>query len=392
MDLSELSILVVEDDAFQRWLLQQQLIELRARDVHAAADGNAALGCLAHRPFDVVITDLHMPGMDGLEFMRRLSRLEHVPAVVVNSGQGNAILDSVRDMAEAYGVRVLGTIEKPATRAKLAATLAPYRVRAALAYPPMPSTPRTDEEIAAAIRFGQVTAWFQPKVSVRESRIVAAEALARWILPSGEVREPDSFLPDVERLGLMPQLTDAIATQAFAGCARWRRQGLYAKVCLNMSLVVLSDPSVGEALLATVLSHGLGPADVVIEVTESAAATELGPALESLARLRMRGFGLSLDDFGTGYASMEQLTRIPFSELKIDRGFVRDAASRRSRRTVFEASVAIASRLGLATVAEGVETASDWSLVQELGCDMAQGWLFGRAMPLDDFIAAARRG
>ena len=390
MDLSGVSILVVEDDPFHLWLLQQQLIEMRARNIGAAVDGKTALCCLSQRHFDVIITDLAMPGMDGLEFMRRLSRLEQVPAVVVNSAQGNAILDSVRDMAEAYGVRVLGTIEKPATPTKLAATLAAYRLQAA-AFPHIGCKPRTDDEIATAIRMGHVAAWFQPKVSVKETRVVAAEALARWILPSGEVREPDSFLPHVERLGLMPQLTDAIAAQAFAGCAKWRRQGLGAKVCLNMSLAVLGDPSVGDALLDTVLSHGLAPGDVVIEVTESAAARDLGPALESLARLRMRGFGLSLDDFGTGYASMEQLTRIPFSELKIDRGFVRDAASRRSRRTVFEASVAIASRLGLATVAEGVETAADWSLVQELGCDMAQGWMFGRAMPLDEFIAAARR-
>jgi EAL domain-containing protein (putative c-di-GMP-specific phosphodiesterase class I) len=238
---------------------------------------------------------------------------------------------------------------------------------------------------------GHVVPWFQAKVSVRENRIVGAEALARWVLPSGEVREPDAFLPHVERLGLMPQLTDAMAARAFAGCARWRRQGLKLKVCLNMSLVTLGEPGVAEALIETVLSHGLTPGDVVIEVTESAAATHLGPVLESLARLRMIGFGLALDDFGTGFASMEQLTRIPFSELKIDRGFVRDAASRRSRRTVFEASVALAGRLGLDTVAEGVETASDWKLVQELGCDMAQGWLFGRAMPLDDFVASARR-
>ena len=391
MDLSEISILVVEDDAFQRWLLQQQLLELRARDVGVAVDGNAALGCLLHRHFDVVITDLHMPGMDGLEFMRRLSDLAHVPAVVVNSAQGNSILDSVRGMAEAYGIRVLGTIEKPATRGKLAATFAAYRLGVGRGFAQARWSPRTDDEVANAIRMGHVAAWFQPKVSVRESRIVGAEALARWILPSGEVREPDSFLPHVERLGLMPQLTDAIAAQAFAGCARWRRQGVSAKVCLNMSLATLSTRSVGEALLETVLSHRLVPADVVVEVTESAAATHLGPALESLARLRMSGFGLALDDFGTGYASMEQLTRIPFSELKIDRCFVRDAASRRSRRTVFEASVAIASRLGLATVAEGVETAEDWGVVQELGCDMAQGWMFGHAMPLDDFIAAARR-
>ena len=392
MDLcSELSILVVEDDGFQRWLLEQELLELRARHVSAAASGQAALGHLARHRFDVVISDLEMPGMDGMEFVRRVSRLPEAPALIVSSGQASAILESVQEMAEAYGVRVLGTIAKPTTRAKLAALLAAYRLPAACAPPPVPWTSRTDTELASAIRMGHVAAWFQPKISVARNAVVGAEALARWVLPSGGVREPDAFLPHVERLGLMPQLTESMASQAFAACSRWLREGIRAKVCLNMSLTALGDPNVAEALTATVSAHGLSPADVVLEVTESAAATHVGPVLESLTRLRMRGFGLALDDFGTGYATLEQLTRIPFSELKIDRGFVRDAASRRARRTVFEASVAIAARMGLATVAEGVETAEDWQLVRQLGCDMAQGWMFGRAMPLHEFIRSTPR-
>jgi EAL domain-containing protein (putative c-di-GMP-specific phosphodiesterase class I) len=392
MDLSELSILVVEDDAFQRWLLQQHLLELRAGQVAAEPNGRSALFRLEQRHFDIVISDVDMPVMDGMEFMRRLGKLEQVPVVILSSGREGAILASVRDMAEAYGISVLDTIPKPATAAKLAAVLAAYRSPGIAARPPLRWTAETDTELRAAIRMGHVAAWFQPKVAVASGHIVAAEALARWILPSGEVREPDCFLPHVERLGLMPNLTDAIAAQALGGCARWRRRGVHAKVCLNISLVVLGDPGVADALIATVESHGLTPADVVVEVTESAAAAQLGPVLESLARLRLRGFGLAIDDFGTGYASMEQLARIPFSELKIDRAFVRDAASRRKRRTVFEASVAIAARLGLDTVAEGVESEADWRLVQELRCDMAQGWMFGRPMPLADFIAAAQRG
>jgi EAL domain-containing protein (putative c-di-GMP-specific phosphodiesterase class I)/FixJ family two-component response regulator len=391
MDLAELSILVVEHDGFQRWLVKRQLLELDAADVVCAGDGHAALEQLALRHFDVVISDLDLPGMDGMELIRRLSELAAAPDVIVISSQANAIVHSVRDMAEAYGVRVRGTIAKPATVATLAALLTGFLPAVVGRAPACTRNSHSEADLTAAIRLGHVAAWFQPKVSVAGREIIGAEALARWILPSGEVREPGSFLPQVERLGLMPQLTDAIAAQAFAGCARWRRQGVRAKVCLNMPLTVLAAQGVAEALTGTVDSHGLVPQDVVVEVTESAAAPSLGPALESLARLRMRGFGLSLDDFGTGYASMERLTCIPFSELKIDRSFVRDAASRRARRLGFEASVAVAARLGLQTVAEGVESAEDWRVVQELGCDMAQGWLLGRAMPLHEFIAAARR-
>ena len=393
MNLSSLSLLVVEDDPFQQWTLQQHLLQMGVTAIGSAHNGALALEAVRARHFDVVVSDLDMPGMDGMEFMRRLSALPDAPAVIVISAQSRAILSSVETMAEAYGISVLGTIEKPATSTKLWSILDRYRPRAieGNAARESRSWPASPRRIADAIAGGQFMPWFQPKVDVRTRRIVGAEALARWVQPSGEVVAAERFIAQVERCGLIAQLTDTIVTQACAACVEWRHAGVKAKLSFNMSLDPLSDPLVAEALSATVDSYGLAATELVIEVTESSAAGDLGAVLENLVRLRMRGFGLAIDDFGTGYATLQQLTRIPFSELKIDHSFVREAGARASCRAAVESSVAIARRLGLETVAEGVETMSDWELVRELGCDMAQGHMLGHAMPLQDFIARARR-
>ena len=137
---------------------------------------------------------------------------------------------------------------------------------------------------------------------------------------------------------------------------------------------------------------GLAPSLVVLEITETAAMTNAGHALENLARLRMRGFGLSIDDFGTGYSTMQQLTRIAFSELKIDQSFVREVASNDALRIVVESSIDMARKLRVKSVAEGVETQGDWDAVRSMGCDTAQGYFVARPMCLDSFAAFCAGG
>jgi EAL domain-containing protein (putative c-di-GMP-specific phosphodiesterase class I) len=124
---------------------------------------------------------------------------------------------------------------------------------------------------------------------------------------------------------------------------------------------------------------------MMLEITESAAMTNVGRVLENLTRLRMKGFGLSIDDYGTGYSSMQQLTRVPFTELKIDQSFVKHAAHQESSRMILESSLGMARNLAVTTVAEGVETLEDWNLLRDCGCDLAQGFFIARPMPAHEF-------
>src|SRR4029077_19941769 len=137
-------------------------------------------------------------------------------------------------------------------------------------------------------------------------------------------------------------------------------------------------PGFGDALARALIDAGAGPEEVILEVTESAAARNQGAALENLARLRMRGFELSIDDFGTGFSSLAQLVRTPFSELKIDRSFVSRLETDAATRTLVESVVALARRLGLRTVAEGIETEAELEILIDLECDMGQGYLFAK--------------
>jgi EAL domain-containing protein (putative c-di-GMP-specific phosphodiesterase class I)/FixJ family two-component response regulator len=390
MNFANISYLVVEDDSFQRWMLEQQLWQLNAAHVSSASDGRMALEALRDGHFDVIVSDLDMPGMDGMEFLRRLSELPGAPLVILSTGQGGAIISSVENMAEAYGIRLLGSVEKPPTRAKLSAVLGNYAALREARDASIAPQEGLADLLPEALENGEITPWFQPKIEISTNRIVGAEALARWVRPDGSMLLPDRFLGDAERLRLLPLLTETIVARSFEACAQWHRNGISAEVSLNMSPTVLGGGDVADALSTAVASYGVKPSDVTIELTESAAAKDLGPVLETLTRLRMRGFGLSIDDFGTGYATMQQLTRIPFSELKIDQSFVKAGSIRPASRAVIESSIAMASKLGLRTVAEGVETQAEWQLVRDLGCDLAQGWLLGKAMPLERFIALAR--
>ena len=178
--------------------------------------------------------------------------------------------------------------------------------------------------------------------------------------------------------------------KAAACCCTWRATGLDATVSVNLSVKSLVDVTIADRVTELVRSQNLDLHHMIIEVTESAATTEVGKALENLARLRMKGFGLSIDDYGTGYSSMQQLTRIAFTELKIDQSFVLNAAKHNSARVILESSLEMAKKLGITSVAEGVETRAHFNLLCQLGCDMAQGYFIARPMEYADLIDWAR--
>jgi EAL domain-containing protein (putative c-di-GMP-specific phosphodiesterase class I) len=323
--------------------------------------------------------------MDGMELIRHMGETGRPISLIVMSALERSLVASVEQMARVYGVNLLGAIEKPATAKKLAALIA---LHSGPNEPPKPGTvePFTDGEMAAALGEGAFEAFFQPKVELRTGAVKGAEAIARWRHPTRGIVAPDAFIARLEALGLIQQLTERILDAAAFNCRLWRKAGLDATVSVNLSLVSLTDAGLAERMLELVRNHGIVPRDVVFEVTESAAASDPGRALENLSRLRMRGFGLSIDDYGTGYSSMQRLSRVPFNELKIDQSFVRNAASDPSSRAVLESSLEMAHKLGILAVAEGVETQAQWDLLLTLGCPLAQGYFIARPMDAGEFL------
>ena len=385
MAMQDLHFLVVEDHDFQRSLLTQLLTAMGAGAVHGASDGLVALEVLHDPDFlvDVVICDLRMPGMDGMEFIRHLAAEErpHVSLILL-SALDKKLLASVATMAKAYGVRLLGVVEKPLTPAKLRELLeqhdsvfSPLGARVSA-----PQRQFAQEELLQGLQRGEFEAFVQPKVEVASSRVWGSEALARWRHPRHGIVSPAAFVPAMEQGGLIDELTWAMLSQSAEWLARWESEGLDLSISVNLSLRSLDDTHLADHVADIVMSRCSDPSRIVLEVTETAAATDTARALENLARLRMLGFGLSIDDYGTGYSSMQQLSRIAFTELKIDRAFVSASASDEVTRVILASSLDMARKLGIHAVAEGVESESDWALLQQLGCDMAQGYLIGRPM------------
>ncbi|MCC4599495.1 EAL domain-containing response regulator [Xanthomonas melonis] len=382
-------VLVVDDSVVQREHAMALCRQLGANVVEGAADGHAALDWLsrANAP-SLLLVDLEMPGMDGVQLLDALARGQYTVPVVVVSQRGGALIDAVMQLSRSAGVRVLGGIEKPMNLQDLAAVLecepasagATPAARSAAISPLMSSGGAAASRLDRAMRRGEIRVAYQPKLDLKDGRLRGVEALARWRRPQGDMIGPDRFIPLAEREGLIHALTQQVIDKAIAQMVDWREEGFQLSLALNLSPNLLSEQDFLEQLCAKLADNGLSPADLVLELTESA-IVEPANALSMLARLRLHGFGLSIDDYGTGFSSLQRLASIPFTELKLDRSFVQAAHRSRSQRTVLESTLELAHRLELTAVAEGVETPDDWRLLRELGCDLAQGYLMGSPMP-----------
>jgi EAL domain-containing protein (putative c-di-GMP-specific phosphodiesterase class I)/CheY-like chemotaxis protein len=386
MPIEELRVLVAEDHEFQRKTLVRMLSGLGVKSVRDAADGKAALAIFTDRasPVDIIISDLEMPGMDGMEFMRHVGQANQPVSVILSSALDPALVSSVQEMTRAYGITLLGAIEKPVTPEKLRVLLDKYA-------PPKPRAPRPAAqplpllEIRRGLNAREFEPFFQPKVGLRDGTVVGAEALARWRHPQKGLIAPYFFIGPMEESGMIDELTWQILEKAARACRDWVEQGMQISVSVNLSLKSLDEPGLAERITERVAAPGLAAKHMVLEITESAAMTDVAKALENLARLRMKGFALSIDDYGTGYSSMQQLSRIPFSELKIDQSFVFGALEKEADKVILASSLEMARKLKLKSVAEGIETRAHWNLLQGLGCDVAQGYFIAKPMELGAF-------
>ena len=393
MAISELRFLVAEDHEFQRRIVVALLAQLGAQTIHEASDGRVALAIVQDpaRPIDIVISDLEMPGMDGMEFIRHLGESGAKVSLVIASALERKLIASIATMTEAYGIKLLGIVEKPLTADKLLALLQRHDASAApAARSAKASLSFTLDEIVEGLRNDEFEPFFQPKVDVATQKVKGAEALARWRHPQHGIVAPFAFIPLLEQHRLIDDLTAVMLRRSAAMCSRWRAGGMDMTVSVNLSLVSLSDVRLADRITKIVREQDLDPHHMVLEVTESAATTDLAKVLENLARLRVKGFGLSIDDYGTGYSSMQQLSRIAFTELKIDQAFVANATREESARVILGSSLDMARKLNISAVAEGVETRADWDLLVQLGCEQAQGYLIAKPMDVIAFQDWAR--
>ena len=386
IDSRSLRFLVVDDERDQRYLLAKTLAGMGTARVIEAPSGHDGLAMLdrAGGAVDILVTDLQMPGMDGLELLRRVGDRKMPIAVIIVSALDSVLVASAATMAQAYGVRVIGTIDKPATRAKFYAVLEQFR------NPAPEKTASSGVEFAPSahdvlegISAGQIEPAFQRVLELETGDVVGADALARWRHPARGLLGRDVFLPPLARAGYLDELCWIMLSLAAMEAGIWRSADLRATVSLNVSATSLADPGYAEAVTQIVTGHGLEPAQMILELTETEAILNIASALENLTRRRIRGFGLAIDDHGVGYSSMQAM---PFTEIKIDRSFVCAAATDPKYRLMVEHTIAVAHQLGLKTVAEGVETRTDCHLLASMGCELIQGFAVSKPLEGAEFL------
>ncbi|MFE8987815.1 putative bifunctional diguanylate cyclase/phosphodiesterase [Streptomyces collinus] len=244
-------------------------------------------------------------------------------------------------------------------------------------------------DLRRALDAHEVHLHYQPKVRF-DGQVAGLEALVRWVHPERGKVPPDEFIAIAESSGLMPHLTEYVLETALGQVARWREQGLFVPVAVNVSPRDVHTPGFAGSVAARLARHGVPAGALQLEITEHVLLEDPQRAADTLNQLTAHGVKMSLDDFGTGYSSLVHLRRLPVSELKIDRSFVARLAVDTEDAEIVRCTVDLAHSLGLLVVAEGVEDDETWERLRDLRCDAVQGWLVAAAMPPDETTAWLR--
>jgi EAL domain-containing protein (putative c-di-GMP-specific phosphodiesterase class I) len=235
-----------------------------------------------------------------------------------------------------------------------------------------------------AVDRGEIWIAYQPKVDLKTRKIVGAEALARWTHPQKGPIAATEFIAAAEQHDRIGKLTAFVLDRAIAAGAVLNRGGRPFDISVNLSGRLLSDRALVGRVAILLERHGLHPKHLTLELTETAALAGSGDALDMLIQLRELGVNISIDDYGTGLSTLDYLKKIPAGEIKIDQSFVTGMVENRSERLMVGSTIALAHSLGRRVVAEGVETREALELLAEMECDVAQGFITGRPMSLEN--------
>ncbi|MBS0496978.1 MAG: EAL domain-containing protein [Gammaproteobacteria bacterium] len=241
-------------------------------------------------------------------------------------------------------------------------------------------------DLGNAIETGGLYLGYQPQIDIASGKIKATEALLRWNHPSHGPIRTDKLIQIAEGTALMPKLTLWVFHTALRECSEYRQAGLHAGVSINFSADDLRDPELTDLVSQGLALWNVPPGDITVELTETAVMANHAGTLDTLYKLKDMGLKLAMDDFGTGYSSMARMLDLPLDEVKIDMIFVRHMATRHKHDRIVDSMINLAHRLNLSVVAEGVEDIATYRRLQALGCDVIQGYLIGKAMPLPELI------
>jgi len=334
----------------------------------------------------LILLDLLMPEMDGIELLRLLGERQCKAGIVLMSGTGRRIIETAGQFAQSIGLNVVGQLQKPFRLKDLEAILSmrrePLRTQGSGQRPRVASL---DAELHNAIERDEFVLHYQPQIDLGTDKVIGVEALVRWQHPERGLVFPDEFIAHAEALGLVDRLGWIVANRAMEEVVLFADKDSSVPVLsMNVSVYSLRDLKFPDTYLALLEKNNMTAENTILEITESGLIQELSATLDVLTRLRLKKVNLSIDDFGTGYSMMQQLRHIPATELKIDKSFVQNMHGTDSDRVMVQKTIEIGHELGMKVVGEGVETPEQLELLRANSCDIVQGYMFSRPLPVKD--------
>jgi len=341
---------------------------------------------------DIVLLDLNMPDMDGIEVMRTLYNKGCMPTYILVSGFDERVLNSAKQFADAKNIRVANKLSKPINTKEFIYYISQLHIEISVALTQVnflsqkniSSQPAFSlQQLKTALTEHQLELFYQPKIRINDRKIIGFEALVRLQHPELGLILPDQFIAMAEHNDLISELTYEVFRLATQDYVSFRNAGINLGISINISAQDLLDLSMPERFSALAKTNNIPPEAITIELTETAVLKSVSDSLDILNRLRMKGFSLSIDDFGTGYSSLVQLYQAPFTELKIDQHFVMKILEDDEALSIVKICILLAKELKMTSVAEGIESLEVWDKLEKLGCDLAQGYFISKPVPVD---------
>lgn len=382
------SVLIIDDDPTQVAIMQAYFASLKVPDIKGTTNPSEALNYINNKQneIDLIVSDLQMPEMDGLEFLRHLNGLKYVGKLAIISGVKSDLLDHASRLAKMHRLNIIGQVSKPVTKSSLdnvflkEAKENSFAVKSEQYF-------ITQNDFSRAMDNNEIEPYFQPKIDVQTGRVIGAEALVRWNKPDVGFVSPEVLINFAEKNGRIEELTFYLFNKALKSSVEFLAIDPKQIFATNLSPDMARNLSLPDQLLSRIKSFGLKTESFSFEVTENNVLNLDTTTLEVLSRLRILNFDVAIDDFGTGSSNIQTLRDFPYSELKIDRAFVSNATNDVFSRETVRAAVSLSHDRGMKIVAEGVEDVETFAFIKQQGIEYAQGFLFSKALSHEDYIA-----
>lgn len=342
---------------------------------------------------DIIILDIKMPKMDGVEILRQLAVKKCLAKIILISGFDSGVLHSTSMLANELGLNIVAQISKPAQPQQIQSVLKNIKAENNNILTQLKSDSPTKRsfsfskyEIEYALNNNQLILFYQPQINLKNNQLIGVEALVRWQHPQYGVIYPDDFIPLIQKYHLLELLTDKVIRLAIEQEKLFKDYGYNFIVSINISASNVTSLTLPETIEDLINTAELQPSMICFEVTESELMGELISSMDTLTRMRIKGFKLSIDDFGTGYSSLLQLYRIPFNELKIDQSFIKNLMHSPESKIIVDTCITLAHKLGMSVVAEGIEDSETLNELTKMGCDVGQGYHLCKPMPISNLL------